>query len=37
VGFVVDPADGKVPMPAWAEVKRRENRAKYIDLAHIPI
>jgi len=29
--FVVDPADGKVPMQAWAEVKRRENRAKYID------
>src|SRR5688500_8340751 len=29
--FVVDPADGKVPMRAWAEVKRRENRAKYID------
>jgi len=28
---VVDPADGKVPMQAWAEVKRRENRAKYID------
>ena len=29
--FVIDPADGKVPMQAWAEVKRRENRAKYID------
>jgi len=29
--FVVDPADGRVPMQAWAEVKRRENRAKYID------
>lgn len=29
--FVIDPPDGKVPMQAWAEVKRRENRAKYID------
>jgi hypothetical protein len=29
--FVVDPADGKVPMQAWAEAKRRENRARYID------
>ena len=29
--FVIDPADGRVPMQAWAELKRRENRAKYID------
>ena len=29
--FVVDPADGKVPMQAWAEARRRENRARYID------
>jgi hypothetical protein len=29
--FVIDPPDGKVPMQAWAEVKRRENRARYID------
>jgi len=29
--FVVDPPDGKVPMQAWAEVQRRENRARYID------
>lgn len=29
--FVIDPPDGKVPMQAWAEVQRRENRARYID------
>ena len=29
--FVVDPADGKVPMQAWAEAQRAQNRAKYID------
>jgi hypothetical protein len=28
---VVDPADGKVPMQPWAEAKRRENKARYID------
>lgn len=28
---VVDPADGKVPIQPWAEVKRLENRARYID------
>jgi hypothetical protein len=28
---LVDPADGKVPMQAWAEEKRKENREKYID------
>ena len=29
--FVIDPADGKVPIQPWAEVRRRENRARYID------
>jgi hypothetical protein len=29
--FVVDPPDGKVPIRAWADAKRRENRARYID------
>ena len=29
--FVIDPPDGKVPMQAWAELQRRQNRAKYID------
>ena len=28
---IVDPADGKVPIQPWAEVKRLENRARYID------
>ena len=28
---VVDPADGKVPIQAWAEAKRLENKVKYID------
>jgi hypothetical protein len=28
---VVDPADGKVPMQAWADALRKENAAKYID------
>jgi hypothetical protein len=28
---LVDPADGKVPMQAWAEEKRKENRERYID------
>jgi hypothetical protein len=28
---IVDPADGKVPIQAWAEVKRLENKARYID------
>jgi hypothetical protein len=28
---VVDPPDGKVPIQAWAEAKRLENKAKYID------
>ena len=29
--FVVDPADGRVPMLGWAEAQRALNRAKYID------
>ena len=29
--FVVDPADGRVPMQGWAEAQRAQNRAKYID------
>jgi len=28
---VVDPADGRVPIQAWAEAKRLENKARYID------
>ena len=28
---IVDPADGKVPVQPWAEVKRLENKARYID------
>jgi hypothetical protein len=28
---VIDPADGKVPIQPWAEVKRLENKARYID------
>jgi hypothetical protein len=27
---VVDPADGKVPMQAWADARRRENAKKYL-------
>lgn len=27
---VVDPADGKVPMQPWADLRRRENAAKYL-------
>jgi hypothetical protein len=27
---VVDPADGKVPMQAWADARRRENAAKFL-------
>lgn len=27
---VVDPADGKVPMQPWADLKRRENAAQYL-------
>lgn len=29
--MVVDPPDGKVPMQAWADARRFENEAKYID------
>ena len=29
--FVVDPADGKVPMQPWAEAQRALNRASFID------
>jgi hypothetical protein len=29
--YVIDPPDGIVPIQAWAEEKRKENRAKYID------
>ena len=29
--FIVDAPDGKVPIQAWAEAQRAENRAKYID------
>ena len=28
---IIDPADGKVPIQPWAEVKRLENKARYID------
>jgi hypothetical protein len=28
---IVDPPDGKVPIQAWAEARRQENEAKYID------
>ena len=28
---IIDPADGKVPVQPWAEVKRLENKARYID------
>jgi hypothetical protein len=28
---IVDPPDGKVPIQPWAEAKRLENKAKYID------
>ena len=29
--FVVDPADGIVPIQAWAEAKRIDNQMRYID------
>jgi hypothetical protein len=29
--FVIDPPDGRVPIQAWAERQRAENRARYID------
>ena len=29
--FIVDAPDGKVPIQAWAEAQRAENRARYID------
>jgi hypothetical protein len=29
--FIVDPADGKVPVQAWAEAKRIDNQLRYID------
>jgi hypothetical protein len=29
--FIVEPADGKVPVQPWAEAKRLENKARYID------
>ena len=28
---IIDPADGRVPIQPWAEVKRLENKARYID------
>jgi hypothetical protein len=28
---VVDPPDGKVPMQAWSDARRKENEAKYVD------
>jgi hypothetical protein len=28
---IVDPPDGKVPMQAWADARRKENAPKYID------
>lgn len=29
--FIVDPADGHIPIQPWAEAKRLENKARYID------